>query len=647
MELTIGETVQGLHESLRDYIEATYHVSDPTLVARRQEILETPGVIHQRPYLESTPRYKTTIPFEDLGLDPAALEIFAAVSEADGDLDRLIYDPPYEHQAISTKVSLVDGHSLVVMTGTGSGKTECFLLPILGKLASEARRTGQEFGETSAVRAMVLYPMNALVNDQLGRLRLLFADPRICEKFKEWSGRPARFARYTSRTLYPGVRDPNKDQLRLAPIRDYYINNLELAEGPTSPQQAAAKKLVQELRRRGKWPAKPDLIGWYGQRGTRWLDSKTGEFKRCVTLPDDPELITRHEVQSAPPDLLVTNYSMLEYMLMRPLERPIFDQTRDWLHANPEERFMLVIDEAHLYRGAAGTEVAHLIRRLRARLGIPPERLQVICTSASMQDADYALGFAAQLTGKERSDFRKVEGDLFLRPGPAKGSVQDARALDMIDLSAFYNSETDTDRLSRVAEFLRYRGVESPLQLNQALFSALESFPPVAKLINLTMSKAWPVADLGEELFDDTPSDLAARAVTNLIALASTAKPDSKQPGLMPSRVHSFYRGLLQKSGSVWTLIVGSCRSSNAVGRRVNCMVSHAKFVSVVREFWNSTRAAIAARHTQERTQMMSMIPNFFGLSRAGHSGHCPDILTNWTPSISSWRLLSSRTKLK
>ena len=232
MSLTIGETIQQLHGALQDYIEAAYHVSHPTLVAQRQEILRTTGVIHQRPYLESTPRYKTGKAFKDLGLDSAALEVFGAVSETDGDLNRLIYDPPYEHQAVSTKLSLVDGRSLVVMTGTGSGKTECFLLPILGKLATEAQRNGQAFGQTPAVRAMVLYPMNALVNDQLGRLRLLFADQRISDRFIRWSGRPARFARYTSRTLYPGVRDSRKDQTRLAPIRDYYINNLEIARDP-------------------------------------------------------------------------------------------------------------------------------------------------------------------------------------------------------------------------------------------------------------------------------------------------------------------------------------------------------------------------------------------------------------------------------
>ena len=65
MALTIGETVQQLHTSLSDYIEATYHVSHPILVAQRRQILQAPGVIHQRPYLESTPRYQAGSSFAD------------------------------------------------------------------------------------------------------------------------------------------------------------------------------------------------------------------------------------------------------------------------------------------------------------------------------------------------------------------------------------------------------------------------------------------------------------------------------------------------------------------------------------------------------------------------------------------------------
>ena len=526
------------------------------LVAQRRRLLEEVGVIHQRAYLESTPRYRTGAAFHDLGLDPAALEVFSTVSKAESD-SGLLHDPPYQHQATSTKFSLVDGRSLVVTTGTGSGKTECFLLPILGKLAHEARTNGQEFGSAPAVRAMVLYPMNALVNDQLGRLRLLFGHPRIVKKFMEWSGRPARFARYTSRTLYPGVRDERKDQDRLLPIGKYYVRQLELAQGPASSQQASADALVSELKKRGKWPAKPNLVGWYGKKGVRWRDVKSGDFKRCVTLPGDPELVTRHEVQAAPPDILVTNYSMLEYMLMRPLERPIFDYTRDWLRANPEERFLLVIDEAHLYRGAAGAEVALLIRRLRMRLGIPADRLQVICTSASFKDPDYAVRFGAQLTGKDPADFRKVEGDLFLRSEAGRGTDEDATALDAIDLRAFYESDNNDARLSQIAPFLEYRGVERPWQLQRALYDALVSFAPLANLINITMSEAQPVDALGEALFDGVAPDVAARAVTNLIALGSVARSDPTEPGLLPCRVHSFYRGL----AGLWVCMDPQCAS--------------------------------------------------------------------------------------
>ena len=214
--MTIGETIAELHRALRDYVEATYHISHPTLVALRRTLLDQPEVISQRPYIETTPRYQSAAKFASIpGLDAAVTQVLAGVT------GRLIYDPPYAHQAASLRTVLVDGKSAVVMTGTGSGKTESFLLPILGKLAVEARTNASSFQRLPAVRALILYPMNALVNDQLGRLRLLFGDKSITDQFMQWAGRPARFGRYTSRTLYPGVRDPKKDQQRLKPIGDY------------------------------------------------------------------------------------------------------------------------------------------------------------------------------------------------------------------------------------------------------------------------------------------------------------------------------------------------------------------------------------------------------------------------------------------
>jgi ATP-dependent helicase YprA (DUF1998 family) len=552
---TISQTIHQLHRSLRDYIEAAYHVSNPVLVEQRKELLDEIGIIHQRPYLESTRRYQTHEEFSDIaGLDPAVLEIFATVSSASGGLPLIVHDPPFAHQAEAVRQMLVERKSLVVTTGTGSGKTESFLLPILGKIAVEAKHRSSIFRSTNAVRAMILYPMNALVNDQLGRLRLLFGDPRLTAKLTEWAGRPARFARYTSRTLYPGVRSAKKDQERLAPLSSYYVRYLLKALDPADPQHEMAKRLVAALRERGKWPAKPDLVTWFGKSGSRWQDSKSGAFLRCVTLPADPELLTRHEVQEAPPDVLVTNYSMLEYMLMRPLERPIFDRTREWLDANRDETFLLVLDEAHLYNGAAGAEVALLIRRLRKRLGIEASRLQVICTSASFKDPIYVTEFGAQLVGKNSRDFVAVTGELLLREPAMPGTLADAEVLARIDLPRFHEGNA-TSRLEEIKPFLEHRRVRPSEEVEVSLYNALELFPPMNRLVNLTMSEARPLDKLGEDIFPGMEPQLSAQAVTVLTALGSLARRRKDEPGLLPCRVHAFYRGL----PGLWVCMDSNC----------------------------------------------------------------------------------------
>ena len=78
--------------------------------------------------------------------------------------------------------------------------------------------------------------------------------------------------------------------------------------------------------------------------------------------------------------------------------------------SNPDEKFLVVLDEAHLYRGAAGAEVGLLLRRLRDRLGIPAERFQVICATASFKDTDYAPQFGAQLSGMPADTLRPDHG---------------------------------------------------------------------------------------------------------------------------------------------------------------------------------------------------------------------------------------------
>lgn len=540
---TIAETIEDIQAALRDYIEATYHVGHPVIIEQRRRLLETEGVLFKAPFIESTPRYQTSRRFADLDLDPAVHELFGKLTQDFGDLGRLLYDPPYTHQAEALEWTSRDAKSLAITTGTGSGKTESFLLPMLAKLATEASHRPNSFA-APAVRALILYPMNALVNDQLGRLRLLLGDPRVTTQFHAWAGRPTRFARYTSRTLYPGVRTVKKDQQRLESIEDFYILLIDQAADPASPWHEPAKALKEKLEERGKWPSKPDLKAWFGPKGSRWQD-KSGHFVRAVTQADDPELLTRHEVLSAPPDVLITNYSMLEYMLMRPLERPIFDQTRQWLDDNPEEKFLLVVDEAHLYRGAAGAEVALLLRRLRSRLGIPPERLQVIITSASFSTPEYARGFAAQLTGKDSDDFRTVTSRWALRDGASTGSESDAQMLAAVPLDAFYAGETDAERAGAVSDLLTARGIgDRPRNVGALLVQALAEYGPMNLLVNETMQKAQPVTELGRVIFPGVGTSLADRAVTTLVALGSAARRSPDEPGLLPCRVHAFFRGL-------------------------------------------------------------------------------------------------------
>ena len=154
---TIAETIAEIQAALRDYIEATYHIGHPTVIQQRRELLEQEGVLFRAPFIESTPRYEIGRPFVDLDIDPAAKELFAQLTTKMGDYDKLLYDPPYTHQAEALELTSRDGLSLAITTGTGSGKTEAFLLPMLAKLAAEAKHRPDSFA-TPAVRALVLYP---------------------------------------------------------------------------------------------------------------------------------------------------------------------------------------------------------------------------------------------------------------------------------------------------------------------------------------------------------------------------------------------------------------------------------------------------------------------------------------------------------
>jgi hypothetical protein len=554
--------VKRLQETLRGYIESAYPLSDPTLIRSRRRLLDEEANGHllaQEPFIETTTRYASTeFGYRELGLPPHLGDLFstlastASAQSAPGDQRTVLYPSMYLHQAKAFQEFLANGRDIVVATGTGSGKTECFLVPLLGCLYDEAFRRPSSYAQ-HGVRALILYPMNALVNDQLSRLRLLLGDPAVARSFQALSAthRVPRFGMYTGRTPYPGPRTGARDGERVKPLLEYYLG--------LSPHVEA------RLRQLGRYPAK-DLRAFYAQheekRRTYQTGKRTGQEytdhnweRRLHTGPDDRELLTRQEMVhgagSRPghaPDVLVTNYSMLEYMLMRPFERPIFAETKRWLQQDGAQ-LLLVLDEAHMYRGAKGAEVAFLIRRLRARLGIHdrPEKLRVIATSASLgSDAravDTVKRFAADIIGKSPSDFEAITGTREVPDDaePATEEITDLLAkLDLDGINEALDGPTLREKLSPL---LPPSGSATNVgEVLAELHTALIGKRWVNQLVREAAGKAVALGDLAERVFPAHPQ--SRRALEALLTVGTLARRKPDDPGLVPTRVHGLFRGL-------------------------------------------------------------------------------------------------------
>src|SRR5260370_12253831 len=417
-----------LHIQLERYIEAQYPIRHASVVAERHALLETTKVISQEPFIESTPGYATGPRYSSLALPSS---ISGALEELASWEQPIIPSRLYKHQAEALEAFLGHDKDLRVVTGTGSGKTETFLLPILVRSLEEARQRPSSY-EMSAMRALILYPMNALVNDQLTRLRALFGEPHLASWFGQRydTRRPVRFGMYTSRTPYPGMMSVDKNSKQLLPLLDYYLT---LAQ--EQPEQ------TQELKARGRWPE---------------LDLETLRMAilagKIQVGDNDYELYTRHQMHLSCPDILLTNYSMLEYMLMRPIKRTIFQQTAEWLKQDAANTLLIGLDEAHLYSGVTGAEIALLLRRLQARLGIDPDRGRYILTTCALDTGDEGqhgiLDFAATLVGTQRqrgSVFAIIQGQRVDAPPSSTTSYtpqQEAIALAKVDLQAFTRRTT-------------------------------------------------------------------------------------------------------------------------------------------------------------------------------------------------------------
>src|SRR5262249_51269160 len=254
-------------------------------------------------------------------------------------LSQIAAENLYVHQIDALKSTLVDDTNVLITTGTGSGKTLSFLLPTILNIFREATGNGNRrrwhrpptpaaarwwnapspqfhpcrlsASRPAAMRALLLYPLNALVQDQVENLRRVL-DSEEADRVYEglFSGERVYFGQYNGATPGHGLSD---NGLRVKECADRLV-------GVESEFRDVAVKDRHRLAR-----------------------------------PLGSELLTRWDMQRTPPDILITNYSMLAVMLVRELESSMFEMTRKWLASNEANRFFLVVDELHSYRGTAGT----------------------------------------------------------------------------------------------------------------------------------------------------------------------------------------------------------------------------------------------------------------------------------------------------
>ena len=363
-------------------------------------------------------------------------DLVAALDEAEE--ERMPRDRrPWSHQLAAWEAAR-DGLSCVVSSGTGSGKTECFMIPMLDDLLRE-----EAAGLPVGVRAIVIYPLNALIESQRERLTA-------------WTA-------------------PIKDRVRFA-----LYNGLT----PETPRQED----------RGRLGA--------------------------------AEIGNRRQIREAPPSILVTNVTMLEYLLLRAKDRPILERSQGLLR-------WIVLDEAHSYIGAQAAEMALLLRRVRAAFGVEPDQVRLLATSATIGEGDGTEAklkrFASDLGGIDENRVRVIQGR----------EVETQLPLAALDTPF---------------ELLALRELSS-----EALWERLAPHPRIQKLKQQVSEEGATLSDAAKVLFGFEGTGRKVDAQLVLDAAARAKCPETGER-LLPWRAHVFHRAL----GGVWACIDPGCEYRDA-----------------------------------------------------------------------------------
>lgn len=361
-----------LKKSYLQYIKAGIPLMEKYYEDERNKMYEEDGMIMQPPYIEIVRKYEGYKTLSEI-----CKENEIDIKTADFLNCGLLYSNNenrklYKHQETAIIDVIKNKKNMVITTGTGSGKTEAFLIPLLANIIGESFKW-QKQTKTAALRSVIFYPLNALAEDQMVRLRKSLERQEV----KEWYHKNEitdriTFGRYISRT------PKNKSDIKFKEIKSRWDS---------------VKRIIDNCKDEKHLNKLKELI----------------YSAPCCDI-DSSEKIDRESMQKEPPDILITNYSMLNIMLMRNEEQSLFDKTREWLSMNKDNIFTLVIDELHTYRGTAGTEVAYIIKVLLHRLGLSPTSPQVrfLASSASMDSSFESQKYISDFFGTDFSLFSLI-----------------------------------------------------------------------------------------------------------------------------------------------------------------------------------------------------------------------------------------------
>ncbi|MDD2477036.1 MAG: DEAD/DEAH box helicase, partial [Dysgonamonadaceae bacterium] len=609
-----------IKENFIRYVKTAFRTKFEGVEKERYDLLNYDRVLYRKPWIEPLPDYVSSgkkindLTAEDLGnaLNESEANTFKGLVNTG-----LVGDfPLHSHQAEMLKQALL-GKNCIITSGTGSGKTESFLLPLFAQLSKEltnwqapvqksmsvntwwkengglsAReivnrsnytlsnvvRQRQHETRKAGVRALILYPMNALVEDQMSRLRkALDSDDTRAWLNKNINGNAIYFGRYNGTSPVAGELKIVKDDGTFA-INTKKVNQLKEQLQQIETDSTRVEQYIQQT---GK------------------IEGEAKDLKSFFQRLDGTEMRSRFDMQVAPPDIMITNYSMLSIMLMRDIDKGIFKETKQWLACEdlpenqretekPNRIFHLIIDELHLYRGTQGTEVAYLLKLVLNRLGLHSHhpQLRILASSASLEAGDEASkNFVCDFFGVSHEHFNQkfkiIEGKnnpitafpedgarLPIKPfkeiaekfSEVKGNVTDINFISTCEavaaeLATTFNITTNENGISKLLSV-----ITNPIfQLKERLFSPCQDYKAVCsiqakgddangKYFAETIFEA-PVSK--EELENALRGLLITRAMLDekeFERIAKTIPDDRKLPRF---RFHYFFRNI----EGIWTSI--------------------------------------------------------------------------------------------